>query len=81
MHSITLAPVLSAIRSRLSCWIILDSSFTGTPDIPWECRATATKKAGQVWRVMVCSVSKSGNALGALKDLDDAPTLLAAQRP
>src|ERR1051325_9807187 len=74
MHRISLAPVLSATRSRDSCWITSVSyvcQFSGNLTEAWRndgCRAGRGDPADPV------------NSLGLFEDLHDTPPLGTRQR-
>src|SRR3954453_15747681 len=84
MQRISFAPVLSATRSRDSCWITSISCLSaGSP-------GAAQRAAPGAWRHCprgfpagtYCREFPCGNyLLGLLEDLDDAPALRRGQRP
>src|SRR5262245_9074657 len=77
MHRISLAPVLSATRSRDSCWI------TSTP----VCHAGSRLPASLAERLLLSMVELASPLcvltflLGLLEDLDDPPALGRGLRP
>src|SRR6478735_63797 len=88
MQRISFAPVLSATRSRDSCWITSISCLSaGSPGaahpcgraVPGAWRNCPARNAPQE---RTCGELPCGNyLLGLLEDLDDAPVLRRRQRP
>src|SRR5690348_16415464 len=70
MHSNSLAPVLSATRSRDSCWITTDSSI-----VPL-CAGNSLFKAGGLLPLL-----QAEGLLRLLENLDHAPPLRGGRRP
>src|SRR4051812_10704273 len=75
MQRTSFAPVLSATRSRDSCWITVFSWCE--PRIP---SAVGVGRQGRELSVRPGSV-QAAVLLGLLEDLDDAPALGGGQRP
>src|SRR3954463_8652510 len=74
MQRISFAPVLSATRSRDSCWITSISCLSaGSP-------GAAQRAAPEAWRNCPAGLP-AGDLLGLLEDLYDAPALRRGQRP
>src|SRR5258705_13283589 len=72
MHRISLAPVLSATRSRVSCWI---TSFS------YVCQFSAACDGGAWRNALPTGELADAGSLGLLEDLHDPPPLGRGQRP